>query len=145
MPKLLTFAVCRQAIIERDDSSVSLIRLINNLTVNLQPSQVVAPDMTMPFEWNVVTAWMRLSGDEGKTFEQRQELITPSGETLEGGKTSLIFNSSPDARILTTLAKANIFPIGEAGIVILRIGLRETGKQDWEMIAEYPIEVIYNI
>lgn len=145
MPKLLTCAVCRQVIVDRDDSSISLISLINSLNVNLQPGQNVAPDMALHLEWNVVTAWLRLDGDAGKSFEQRQELITPSGKIIEGGKTLLRFDSSPDSRILTILAKAGNFPVGAAGIVILRVDLREAGEQGWETCAEYPIEVIYKI
>ena len=145
MPNLLTFGACRQAIVDRDGGSVSLINLINTLTILKQPDQNISPDANSPIEWGVVTAWLRLNGEEGKTFLQHHLLISPDGRTAEGGETNFSFDPNIDSRIMTTVIKANGFPVGQTGIVTLRVELREEGNEQWETIADYPIEIRHQI
>jgi len=145
MPNLLTFGVCRQAIIDRDNGSVSLINLVNTLTLLLDSAQDIPPDANSPIEWSVVTAWLRLDGDEGKTFLQRQLLISPDGKTVEAGAASFTFDPAIDSRIMTTVVKANSFPVGQSGIVTVKVDLREERNEQWETIANYPIEIKHQI
>lgn len=142
MPKLLTFGVCRQAIINSDDGAVSLINLLSSVAVLRPDDQVIPPDANMPFDWGAVAVWLRLDEDEGKTFEQQSQLISPDGNVTDLG--IAVFMS--DARIVSNVLKAQGFPIGQAGTLTLRVNLRETGEeQEWETVAEYPIEVVHRI
>lgn len=146
MPKLLTFGICRQAIVDNETGSVSLINLINNLTINQQTDQTIQPDVRGSFEWGVVTAWLRVDEDEGKTFDQRQTVTTPDGETTDQAETNFTFDNNSESRILTSIAKVTGFPIGQAGIVTVTVDLRESGREsEWEMVAEYPVEVFHQL
>lgn len=145
MPKLLTFGACRQAIVDRDSGSVSLINLINNLIILKQPGQDPPSDANSPIEWGIVTAWLRLSGEEGKTFFQHQLLISPDGKTTEAGEAKFSFDPNLDSRIMTSVIKANGFPVGQIGIVTLRVELREEGNEQWQTISDYPIEIRHQI
>ena len=141
MPKLLTFGVCRQAIINRDDGAVSLINLVSSVTIQRQPDQVVPLDANSPFDWAAAAVWLRLDGDEGKTFEQRSELVSPNGDTIELGKSIFSMNT----KLVSNTLRAQGFPIGQVGIVTLKVDLRKTGEQGWTTFAEYPLEVIHQI
>ena len=142
MPKLLTFGVCRQAIINRDDGAVSMINLISSVTIQRQPDQAIPTDANTFFEWGAASVWLRLDGDEGKTFEQHNQLISPDGNITDLGKVDF----SMDGKLMSNIMKAQGFPIGQVGIVTFRVELRETTEeQEWETFAEYPLEVVHQL
>lgn len=140
MPKLLTFGVCRQAIINRDDGAISLINLISSVTILRPDDQIIPSDANMPFDWGGAAVWLRLDEDAGKAFEQNNQLVSPDGNITDLGVS--VFRL--DARLVSNVLKAQGFPIGQAGTVTLKVNLREVGKeQEWKTFAEYPIEVIH--
>lgn len=145
MPSLLTFGVCRNAIIDRDSGSVSMFSLVNNFTVALPANQPIAPDSKSPVEWAVVTAWLRHEEDEGKSYEQRHLLIAPDESSTEHDVATFTFDLAADSRILTGVTKAFGFPVGQAGEVILRVELRKVGSAEWVTIAEYPVQITHQI
>lgn len=140
MPKLLTFGVCRQAIINRDNGAASLINILGSVSIQAPDDQVLPPDANAQFDWGGVAVWLRLDEDEGKTFEQQNQLISPDGSITDLGVS--VFRT--DTRLTSNVMQAQGFPAGQAGILMLRVNLREIGKeQEWETFAEYPIEVIH--
>ena len=145
MPTLLTFAVCRNAIIDREGGAVSIISLVNNFTVPVPSNHVATPNMNSPIEWAVVTAWLRHDEDQDKSFEQRHFLIAPDGSSIEQHIATLTFDLASDSRILTGVTKGYGFPVGQAGEVKLRVELREVGSEDWVTIAEYPINITHQV
>lgn len=144
MPSLLTFGVCRNAIIDRD-GSVSMISLVNNFTVQVLAEQVIALDANSPLEWAVVTAWLRHREDEGKSYEQRNLLVAPDESSTEHNVATFKFDLAADSRILTGVTKGFGFPIGKTGEVKLKVELREVGSVDWIAIAEYPISIVHQL
>jgi len=145
MPSLLTFGVCRNAIVDSENNAVSLISLVNNLTLLVQVDQVIAPDMNSPIEWAVVTAWLRHEEDIGKAFVQRHLLITPDGNTVEHLAAQFNFDATTEAKIKTAVTKAVGFPIGQVGEVKLRVELQEVGSERWTAFADYPIQVTHQV
>jgi len=140
MPKLLTFALCRQVIVNRDDGAISLINLLSSVTILRPDDQVIPPDANLTFEWGGAAVWLRLDEDAGKNFEQHNQLVSPDGSITDLGVS--VFKL--DTRLVSNVLKAQGFPIGQPGTVTLKVNLREVGKeQEWKNCAEYPIEVIY--
>ena len=142
MPRLLFFVPAEKALIERDDSSLSLISVIGGITVNVTPDGKDLPeDAGIPFRWAVAAMWLRQPDDEDKAFEQRVDVVSPSNK-VTGGAVSAFTMSR---RTHYNVVRGEGFPVAQPGQYHLRLSLRETGKDaEWEVVSEYPLEIIHN-
>lgn len=141
MPRLLLFSPCRKVIIDRDDDTVSLVSLLHGFNVNpvADQSEQIPKDAVIPFEWGIVTAWLRTPYDEGKQFEQRIEVVLPNSQVIG---TSAAVPFSMTRRTHQNAIKGETFPAGIAGEYTFRLWLREAGEgNEWQVISEYPIEI----
>lgn len=138
MPRLILFGMCKRAITDRDDFSVSLITLLYGITTD--SDEPIPPDAVIPFDWSVVTAWIKSPQDETKTFEQRIEIHTPDG--TQTGEADTTFKISK--RSHSNIINGNAFPVGQTGEYQVKLWLREVAEgKEWEHIADYPFEVIH--
>jgi hypothetical protein len=140
MPKLIVFAPCQKIIVDREDSLVSAISLINGMIVEV-PADSPLPDNVETFSpWAVLATWLKEPGDEGKRFEQRLQILSPSG--IERGGGTLEFEMT--ARTHNNTMKGQTLPVSEPGELTLRLSLREANSStDWAIKAEFPLEIIH--
>jgi len=141
MPRLLLFAPCQRAIIDKSDSSISLIAVLHGLTVNAlgeASGEPIPPNAVIPMNWSIGTIWLRSPEDGEKTFEQRVDIITPDNSRVE---------ASPQPFQMThrthhLAVAANVFPVGVAGEYRVVLMLREVRENaEWTQVAEFPIEI----
>jgi hypothetical protein len=146
MPKLLIFAPCQKAIVDRTDSLMSLIGVFHGFVLNdiikgdAPTDEPLPADAKIPMQWAIGTEWLRLLDEEDKTFEQHIEIVSPDGTRME-------VNIQPfkmTHRTHQVVVLAGTFPIGVPGKQNLVLSLRESGTNDeWQKIAEYPIEITH--
>jgi hypothetical protein len=141
MPRLIFFGVCQKAIIDRQDGNVSLITLLNSITVQVLGDTQIPHDAMLTAQWSTAATWHREPDDDGKTFQSRIELVFPSGEMA----TPPIFGEPFESVAITntTVTSANLLPIGEAGEYTVRISLREVGTNDWQDAGNIPLDIEY--
>jgi hypothetical protein len=141
MPRLLLFAPCQKAIIDRQDNSVSMIQILTQIKIGqLKPEGGgdIPPDAIIPLNWAIVTEWLQLPGDEGKQFEDRVEIVRPDGTVLVDAISPFAFTLR--SHFNTVLLSA--FPAGQWGEITLKLSLREVAEgTTWEPVAEYPLDV----
>jgi len=138
MPKLLIFAACEKVIIAEDDKSVSLISLLNGLSVAIAPGTQIPANAQIPLRWSVVTLWQREPRDEGKSYEQRAQLILPNSEI----SFSIPAEFQLSKPLQRNVVKVTGFPVSQAGQCVLKLSLREAGSDNqWREIADYPIQI----
>ncbi len=140
MPTLLVFAPCEKVIVSQEDNTPSLISFLNTLQVSIPATQEVniPSDVSFPMRWSIFALWRRVNGDEGKLFQQRTVLITPSGQ--ETVKTDIEFRMAADVQHNTISIFG--FPVTSVGQCSLKLLLREAGQEgQWSEIAEYPIRI----
>ncbi len=138
MPRLLVYAMCQKAIIDRDET-LSLISLFNGIELLPEAGQL-EPSSTTAFNWSMVSCWLRTSEDDGKTFEQRLQVVFPDGSAR--GESILTFKMS--SRIHQNTVTATEFPVGQSGEYQMRISLREVAEgRDFEIVSDYPFEVTH--
>jgi hypothetical protein len=141
MPSLLIFGICEKAIIDRETNQVSMINIINGATV--QPIEgEFAADAVIPMPWACVSTWQKEPDDEGKTFEQRLDLVKPNDETLH--LSDLPFKMSQERH--QNYVASNGFPVGQTGKYQVQIWLREIEEgKEWELLREYPLLIAHNL
>jgi hypothetical protein len=140
MPRLLLFAPCIKAIIDREDASLSMISILSGARVSPNEQEELPSDAIVHMTWAAVSIWERMAGDENKTFEQRFQVVPPNGEVQAEATTPFTLPQ----RTHQNLVHAAAFPVGQTGIYQLRLSVREVGtEQDWTVVAEYPMEVVH--
>jgi hypothetical protein len=138
MPKPILFAPCERVLINKDDNNISLITVLQGVTVNVPgPSKIPLGGLT---RWQVLTLWIREPSDEGKRFEQSVELLLPDGNSYpQKGVQPTQF--SMDKRILRHTFTVHGFPVPKSpGECLLKLWLRDVSENgDWQQVAEYPL------
>jgi len=143
MPSILLFAPCQKAIINQEDKSVSLIGVINGLSM-VPPISAVEPlsaTTFAPIGWAAVAVWLKVPGDDENTvFEQRLEVFGPNaGESLATAQTPFRMTH----RTHQIAMSGDAFPVGIPGEYNLVLSLRVISADEWREIARYPVEITH--
>lgn len=137
MPKLLAFVPCEKIILDKDNN-LSLISILSEIHVPV-PVDPVPPNASLALQWDIVTLWCRGEGEEeGHPFEQRSELLSPTGRVLV--TTSIPFKMTRP--IHRNMAHVYGLPVGEFGQHTLRLTLRDVQAGTEEIAAEYPLSIL---
>ena len=140
MPKLVIFAPCLKVIISERDDSLSLIALMDAISVSVAEGAEVPADAKVPNPWDILTFWRNSPEDAGKEFEQRTQLLLPNGET----SVEAIISFSGASRSQRNVINVTGVPVGQAGECFLQLWLREVGMDDWgDPVAEYSLVVVH--
>jgi hypothetical protein len=138
MPRLLIFAPCERIIVEDGSNAISLISVLQELTVS-GGTRTPAPDGLVPQRWFVLSIWAR-DGDESSSqgFEQSVTLNGPDGKTFLEVRTNFEIAQKNHRNV----ALIEGFPVG-AGRYHLNLRIRPVGQEDWKDAADYPIDLIH--
>ena len=139
MPRIPVFVACNEAIIDEQRQNLSVISVIEKVTAMTSGTSKLPPDAAAAMQWSAIAQFQRLPEDEGKEFEFRVDLITPS-KTSALSFTGLFDISRPNHRVVLNVTG---FPIGELGTYTLTLSLRDrsVGRDwnNWKKRAEYDI------
>ena len=135
MPKLLLFLPSQKTVLDQRDNSFTLISTIETITAQITEGDMPA-NAALPLSWEISTVWYQIPEDQGKTFEQRVQLIGPDGAALL--EVQAVFQMG--FRTQRNLGVVPGFPVGQSGEHQLRLSLREANSlENWTTVAEYPI------
>jgi hypothetical protein len=125
MPQLLVFAPCEKVIISQDENNPTLVAVLTELGGEYQTTgQPLPPNFILPLRWSIFCLWKQEPGDEGKTFEQRIRLRSPSGpEPMR--LPPLKFRMEKTFR--RVYIRAAGIPVSENGTWLLELYLTEVG------------------
>jgi hypothetical protein len=138
MPKLLLFVPCEKVIIAQDSNTLSLITILQELTINVPPDVQIPENAQVPMNWCALSLWHQQSGDEEKSYEQRVELCGPEGKVLTSA-TSQMKISSASHRVIAFFTG---FPVGQFGQHTLKLYLREDKEgEERKEVASFPLTV----
>lgn len=134
------FGVCRQAILNAQDQSISLISLMPGLSVPVSQSETVSEDTVAPLFFGVALQWLVQPEDQGKQFEHRFQIVKPDGNIYPMSTSTVVAEKNNVSVVLQGMG----FPVGVPGVYHVTVDLRESGQsQEWQKFGEYPIEVFH--
>jgi hypothetical protein len=138
MPRLLLFAPCERVIVEDGSNAISLISVLQELTVS-GGTRTPPPHGLVPQRWFVLSIWAR-DGDESSLqgFEQSVTLNGPDGKTFLEVRTNFEIAQKNHRNV----ALIEGFPVGP-GRYHLTLRIRPVGQEDWKDAADYPIDLIH--
>jgi len=139
VPKLLSFVPCERVIVSRDDNSLHLVGVMQGFKAqSTQPFPTDEAPAQVPLRWAVLTLWYKTAGDEGSTYEQKIELVSPSGKVLLSQATEFVMTRRSHRNTTNVFG----FPIAGIGDHTLRLSLRASSSgESFQRIAEYPLFV----
>lgn len=139
MPKILVFAPCEKVIVNQLDNTTSVISILEGLTIDI-PEGALSPDGTsIPIKWHILSLWEKVEGEEERKFEQRLELVLPSGVNRFDMTSALDFEPEPRRFRMVTMVTG--FPLSPAGACILKLSVREVGHETWQHVDDFPIYI----
>ena len=144
MPRLLALLPSVQAIISKEDGTVSLITVMQGVTAAI-PEDAVGQNVLLPHPWAVFAYWMKQVGEEGVTFEQRTELIAASGDVLLSQTAEFVIAKTTHSQIGRVAALP--VPNARAGEIsyTIRVAIRRAGESDFATAGEFPLTVVLNV
>jgi hypothetical protein len=140
MPRLLIFAPCHRVIFSQEDNLLSLIDLMQEITVTVGPGtpKEFPPGEALPLQWYCLSLWYGEADDIGKKYEQTVRLISGEGHVLMEPPIQAWEFANPEHRVSTHFMG---FPLHREGALTVRLYLREVGLEDWQEIFSYPLSV----
>ncbi len=140
MPKLLFFGICQKVLEDSQERLISMINLMSGFRLGVRAKEPVPPAASVPMAWAAVCSWLRASEDEGKTFQPKTEIVSPSGE-IKISSEGQPFAMKEGA--LHTWVVGQGFPVAEQGIYSIKLFLREVGTEAWEEVSSFPFDVMH--
>lgn len=137
MAKLLLLAACEQAIVDLNNT-VSLMKLIGELDVQVPAGVTLPRNAGSPMQWAIVAIFEQESSDQSKKFEQYFALISSSGDILFQSPIAPFELKTEQHRIAV---QVNGIPVGHVGKHYVKCYIREKGNTVWSECGSYPIRV----
>lgn len=138
MPKLLFFVPCERVIVDDIGKQVSMISVVESLTVS--PVENFPEDAAIPLQWMTLAFWRREAGEENRDFEERVQIVSPSGEAY--AEDAVTFKM----HMLNHRVRHSFFGIrvGRDGDTLIKLSVRSVGSEEWQEVAAFPIHVIHS-
>jgi len=132
------FAPCQKVIIGLGDNLPSLIGILQDIEVGSGAPEPLPEKALAAIHWNVFVLWLRGKEDEGKLFEQRVQLRSPSGKIL----IEIVAEFRMEKPMHRFTGTVHGFPISESGEHLLKLYLHEARREsEWQEVAEFPVIV----
>ena len=136
MPKLLIFAPCEKVIVAQDNT-VSMVTILEGLTVQVPKDKPAPPDASFPMKWAILTVWQRQEGDEGKEFEEKCDLLSEQGRSLITASVKFRLSKRFNRVVMQIVG----FPL-QPGQCEIKMYIREAdATSEWKEVAEYPLRL----
>lgn len=137
MPKLLLFAACEKVIIGQGDGSMSLIGLLQNITVVAPRKGEESAAKATHGEWFMFSLWLQQPEDADVEYEQRCALIGPTGD-LSIDLVTVFTVTKMFHRVSVQIPFIPVEPPGEYKIMTW---LRRRGDEKWADYGSCPFLV----
>lgn len=132
MPRLICLLPCENLIIS-NENKVSLISLLENISIALPQGQAVPSNAVIPMRWWAVTIWERESADSDQEFETYVEV---GGSPIHTPIARFKF-SSPMHRALHVIQG---FPLAP-GQNVIRAYIKEASQPNFAVAGSYPVSI----
>jgi hypothetical protein len=142
VPRLLAFLPCERAIINRDDDSVSLITVMQSLSAFIPDALRGEKNGLLPLRWAMFSYWLKESEDEGVSFDQRIEVVSPDGDALVGQDSQFVIVKNTHSQIATIFGLP-VKVLQDGAIAYrLRLSWRRSDTSTFTVAFEYPLTVL---
>ncbi len=137
MARLIWSLLCDRPIIDAYRNSISVIDVVEVLTIQGPPLPKDGVPVVVPIEITLVSLWMRSELEKPERIAARPVIVTPDGDERFGKPIDGDLESAPRTRLIQRFTS---FPLAGSGEYTIRIESRSEGEE-WQRVADFPIEV----
>lgn len=132
--------LCLQSIINEHTKNISLIEVLEQLTIT-GPPLPEGQEGAVPITFDVVSLWTREPDSQPARGSARLSLLSPTNSVIKGDVEYAV--DLPDPVLRTrTVTRITGLPFRRAGIYHFRIQLREEGEAEWRDVAIIPLQIV---
>lgn len=128
---------CSHAVVDRDSNNVSLLNIIEQLTIHEAPR----PDAILPIQLDVMTLWAREDAEIPTTDNSRLRLISPDGKALGAFESAVDLSSHERSRAKITFQG---LPLASSGTYKFIVEQKSEEATRWKRVAEIPLSVTFS-
>lgn len=129
---------CRVAIIDRTTNNVSLIDIVEEVTVAHPDAEPAAGVPGVPMLFDIMTLWRRENPDQPETGFSKMSLLSPQGAVLVEAETDVDLRTFKRCRATTKLVG---IPVAGPGTYQFRVERRADSSMPWEEVGRVPLDV----
>lgn len=144
MPKLLHFVPCERIIKHEKEDAVSLITVLEGMTVNILPG-APTEDVRLNMRWSVFTHWILNHDEEPGRFTQHLQLLAPpDNKVLLHNRASFTLDREHTVRKIAVGFEQ--FPAPVPGIYWVMLGLQvgDEPKLVEDAVTGVPLTILHN-
>ena len=130
--------VCRAHIVDQQTNNVSLIDVLEEITVAPEGVETPANVRQFPAIFSVVSLWSRGDPARPETGQARLSFLSPAGEQLGENTAEVDLREFRRMRLLNQFMG---FPAAGAGIYRFVVERRADANAPWEEVARVPLDV----
>jgi hypothetical protein len=128
---------CRFSLANGDTNNVSLIEVIEDISIPLPPPQPPVWGL-VPALFDVVTVWARQNDDAPTSGFGRLSIVSPGGESLVHYDYDIDLREN---RRVRNIGRVLGFPAREPGRYFFRVEYRINANDAWQQVSNFPIAV----
>ncbi len=143
MVKHVWSVLCERSIIDKDSNNISLLNVLEQLTVVPPPSKKESDEEkrygVMPIKYEIVSLWARERTSDPALGRERIMMIDPIGKRTKLSEIDVDLRSFERLR---TRQRFAALPIGVDGKHVFSVQLKDERSQDWATVANIPLQII---
>jgi len=144
--KHLWSIICSYSVIDRDTNNISLVNLIDTLSVTVEPTKKQEEEKKgrgwylVPITLQLISFFRKKTRDRDVSFDTQINIINPDGKIIGVSITGTL--AFPQ-KLVNLRARYIIsgFPVDKGGTYHVQLRVRETAAKDFVEVARVPIDV----
>ncbi len=135
--------ICRQSILDEETKNISLLNIVEKLTINVSPSAEIedAKDLSLPINFEIVSLWQKEK--KGKeNFEVKVILTDPNGKVLNEYIKEL--STPADKNRQRYILKSSGLKLTTSGNYTFKVAVKSDGNKRFKTVSVVPLEVVIN-
>jgi hypothetical protein len=135
--KYLRAILCVKSIVEAGSNNISLIELIEEITIGLKEPLTKNKPLGLPLGFELVSFWTKDKDANDSQIDLKLEAIDPKGKVLNSHNG--IFTFPKDKQSMRFIFKIAGFNVTESGVYIFRLSYKEHGETVYKIVEKTPL------
>ena len=131
--------LCQKSSIDIETNLLSLFNCVEELSIVIDDIKAAEKNIIIPVDFQLVSFWIIENPKQDNVLDIRGELLDPNGKVLNQFENRFEIK----AGVLRFRNRTNLqgLPVTEAGRYQFRLRQKKAGKNDFEVMADIPLDV----
>lgn len=141
--KYLRSILCAKSIVESDSGNISLIELVENISINIKEPLPKDKPTNLPFGFELVSFWTKEKDIDDVQTDLRLETVDPNGKVLSSHDS--VFTFPKAKQNMRFIFRIGSFNVTESGVYLLRLSYKLHGETEYQIVEEIPLALTLEV